>query len=773
MQRLRVINDKTQCRGAIVDGDREWMLRRKPIIDGNDAAPGIQGKAAAQPVMGTEIANDPPPAVKKQQTRQRLIRRGAGTADDPQGHLPSRHRDHEIPGIGNRIGRRLQRQAGGGITDTCLCGGLRLKRRRTRLTGSVDQGPYIAIDGCHNYLSYPPVLIRHGDEQKALQSTAFWCFFTSAIEKQSKRAISQAKNKKIRKRGDISVASQKSTLGFLSIVAAATLNWQTAQANDSILKAQADPNNWASYGRTYDNTRFSPLKQINTKNVAKLRLAYAFSLGSLRSNESTPIVIGDTMYVTSSWGPKYVYALDAVTGDIKWAYQPDIPDDVLQYTCCDVDNRGVTVADGKVLVGRLDGNLTALDAKTGAELWTTKVVDYQQGSPITSPPLVVGNKVITGFGGGEFGARGSLQAYDINTGKQLWKTWMIPAPGEPGGDSWKGDSYKHGGGAPWLVGSYDPKTNTIFYGTSNPSPWASNVRSTGTSDYGKLSNLYTSSTLALDPDTGAIKWSIQSTPEDAWDYDGVNELVLTDLKIGGKIVPTYLKADRNGFFYVANRDTGKLISAEPYVPVNWAKSIDLATARPVENPDKRPGPKHPAKDICPNWMGGKNWQPISFSPKTGLAYIPANNMCQDMSEGDVNYRKGLFYLGKEFVSIPGPGGYLGDIEAYDPVNRKIVWERKLDLPYNGGILTTGGDLAFYGDMHGDFTALDARNGKKLWDIRLGSGIGQGAISFAVKGKQYIAIVVGRNVSTPAFMGEPGNKIVNATPEGGTLYVFTE
>ena len=279
--------------------------------------------------------------------------------------------------------------------------------------------------------------------------------------------------------------------------------------------------------------------------------------------------------------------------------------------------------------------------------------------------------------------------------------------------------------------------------------------------------------MALDPDTGAIKWSVQSTPEDAWDYDGVNELVLTDLKIGGKIVPTYLKADRNGFFYVVNRDTGKLISAQPYVPVNWAKSIDLTTARPVENPDKRPGPKHPAKDICPNWMGGKNWQPISFSAKTGLAYIPANNMCQDMSEGDVNYRKGLFYLGKEFVSIPGPGGYLGDIEAYDPVKQKIVWERKLDLPYNGGMLTTGGDLAFYGDMHGDFTALDARNGKKLWDIRLGSGIGQGAISYAVKGKQYIAIVVGRNVSTPAFMGEPGNKIVNATPEGGTLYVFTE
>ena len=559
----------------------------------------------------------------------------------------------------------------------------------------------------------------------------------------------------------------------MTFAAGALLSMGVAQANDSILKAQADPNNWASYGRTYENTRFSPLKQINTKNVAKLQLAYSFSLASLRSNESTPIVIGDTLYVSSSWGPKSVFALDATTGAIKWQYQPDIPDDVLQYGCCDVDNRGVTYADGKIFVGRLDGNLTALDAKTGNELWTTKVVDYTQGSIITSPPLVVGNKVITGFGGGEYGARGSLQAYDINTGKQVWKTWTVPDPKSPGGDSWKGDSYLHGGGAAWLVGSYDAKTNTIFYGTSNPSPWATKVRSTGDSNYGKLSNLYTSSTLALDPDTGAIKWAVQSTPEDAWDYDGVNELVLANIKIEGKETPTYLKADRNGFFYVVNRETGKLISAQPFVPTNWATSIDLKTTQPVEVPAKRPGPNHPATDICPNLLGGKNWQPISYSPLTGLAYIPANNLCQDMSEGEINYRKGVFYLGKDFSTKAGPGGYLGNIEAYDPVKQKIVWEIHQDLPFNSGILTTAGNLAFYGDLHGNFHAVDAKTGKNLWTKQLGSGIGQGAISYAVKGKQYIAVVVGRSASMPAFLGDIGTKIINATPEGGTLYVFTQ
>ena len=543
-----------------------------------------------------------------------------------------------------------------------------------------------------------------------------------------------------------------------------------AYADDSMAN---DPNAWPMYSRGYDNTRYSPLKQINTSNVGKLKLAYSFQLGSLRSNEASPIVIGDTMYVSTSWGPKSVYALDAKTGALKWTYEPEIPDDTLQYACCDVNSRGVAYADGKLFVTRLDGKMSAVDAKTGKELWTTTVVDYKQGSVITSPPLVVKNKVITGFGGGEYGARGSLQAYDANTGKELWKTWTVPGPGEPNSDSWKGDSWQHGGAVLWLVGSYDPKTNTVLWGTSNPGPWNSAVRSTGDGNYGKLTNLYSASTVAFDADTGKIKWWVQATPADAWDYDGVNEVVLADLNIGGKKTPVYMKADRNGFFYVVNRESGKIVSAEKYVPTNWANKIDITTGKPEENPDKRPGPNHPVKNVCPNLIGGKNWQPMSFNPQTGLVYIPTNNVCMDWSVSEVNYRKGLMYLGGEFPPVRGPGGYLGEMMAWDPVTQKKVWSVKTDLPFNGGTLSTAGGLTFWGDVSGFFHAYDAKNGKELWKIGLGSGIGAGPITYSVDGKQYVAVVVGRTVSTAAFYGEVGKMITDATPEGGALFVFSE
>ena len=547
----------------------------------------------------------------------------------------------------------------------------------------------------------------------------------------------------------------------------------TARADDALAATATDPNGWAMYGRGYDNTRYSPLKQINTGNVGQLKLAFAFQLGSLRSNESSPIVIGDTMYVSTSWGPKFVYALDARTGARKWTYEPEIPDDVLQFACCDVNSRGVTFAAGKIFVGRLDGKLAAVDAATGKELWVTQVVDYKQGSVITSPPLVVKNMVITGFGGGEYGARGSLQAYDINTGKELWKTWTVPGPGEANNDTWKGDSWQHGGGVAWLVGSYDAKTNTVFYGTSNPGPWNAAVRSTGDGNYGKLSNLYTSSTVALDADTGKIKWWVQSTPQDAWDYDGVNELILADLPIRGTKTPVYLKADRNGFFYVVNRENGKIISAEKFVPANWAEKIDISTGRAEENPDKRPGPNHPVKGVCPNLIGGKNWQPMSFNPGTGLVYIPSNNVCMDWSVSEVTYKKGVFFLGADFPTQPGPGGYMGELIAWDPVTQKKVWSVKSDLPFNGGTLTTAGDLTFWGDLHGAFRAFDAKTGKELWQASLGSGIGAGPITYSVGGKQYVAVVVGRTASIPAFLGEVGKKMAGATPEGGALFVFSE
>ena len=559
--------------------------------------------------------------------------------------------------------------------------------------------------------------------------------------------------------------------GLAAVLCAGAVS--AGHANESVTKATADPNQWASYGHDYQNTRFSPLAAINTANAKDLKLAYSFQLGSLRSNESSPLIIGDTMYVTTSWGPKYVYALDAATGKEKWVYEPEIPDDVLQFACCDVNSRGVTFANDKIFIGRLDGKLTAVDAKTGKEIWTTQVVDYKQGSVITSPPLVVKNLVISGFGGGEYGARGSLQAYDIDTGKQVWKTWTIPGPGEPGNESWKGDSWQHGGGAPWLVGSYDAKTNTVYYGTSNPSPWNSAVRSTANADYGKLTNLYSSSTVAFDADTGKIKWAVQTTPEDAWDYDGVNEALLADLKIDGATMPAMMKADRNGFFYVVNREDGKIHSAEKFVPTTWADKIDVATGKPVEAADKRAGPGKSVKGVCPNLIGGKNWQPMSFNPDTGLVYIPTNNICMDWGVSEVNYRKGVFYLGAEFPTHPGPGGYMGELIAWDPIAQKKVWGLKEDLPFNGGTLSTAGGLVFSGNMHGDFRALDAKTGDMLWKVNLGSGIGAGPVTYSVNGKQYVAIVVGRTAAIPAFLGDVGKMMTQATPEGGALFVFSE
>ncbi|VIO67274.1 PQQ-dependent dehydrogenase, methanol/ethanol family [Bradyrhizobium ivorense] len=557
----------------------------------------------------------------------------------------------------------------------------------------------------------------------------------------------------------------------VSLAAMLMVNVGASKANDSVVKAVSDPNGWAIAGHDYGNTRFSPLKQITSENAGKLQLVYSLSLASLRSNESSPVVIGKTLYVSTSWGPKYVYAIDAATGARKWTWQPDIPDDVLQYACCDVNSRGVSFADGKIFVGRLDGKLTALDAETGKELWTSTVVDYKQGSVITSPPLVVRDKVITGFGGGEYGVRGSLQAFSVKDGKLLWQTYTVPAPGQPGSETWKGDTGLHGGGAAWLVGSYDAKSDTVYWGTSNPGPWNTVVRSTGDGNFGKLTNLYTASTLAIDPNTGSIKWHIQGTPADAWDYDGVNELLLADLKIKGADTPVLMKADRNGFFFVANRETGKVISAEKYVFANWAKKWDINTMRAEEDPDKRPGPGHPAKDICPNLIGGKNWQPMSFNPQTGLVYIPTNNVCMDWSVSDVNYKRGVFYLGAEFPTKEGPGGFLGELVAWDPVANKKVWGIKEDLPFNGGTLTTAGNLVFSGNLHGDFRAIDAKNGKVLWSKNLGSGIGAGPVTYSVDGKQYVAIVVGRTAALPAFLGEIGKKMVAAAPEGGSLFVF--
>jgi PQQ-dependent dehydrogenase (methanol/ethanol family) len=536
--------------------------------------------------------------------------------------------------------------------------------------------------------------------------------------------------------------------------------------------AAATAQGWTVYGGDPGNTRYSALDRINTGNVNRLKVAWVLQLGSLRSQESTPLVIGDTLYVTSSHGPKNVFAVDARTGVVRWRYSPDVPAGIDQYACCDVNNRGVAHANGRLFVGRLDGHLVALDAATGKELWKVQVVDFTQGSVITSPPTIAKNLVITGFGGGEYGARGFIAAYDQATGKEAWRFYTVPGPGEPGNETWKGDSWKYGGAVAWAIGSYDPALNLVYYGTSNPAPWNAAVRGPDSSNYGQFTNLYSAATVALDADTGKLAWYYQSTPHDAWDYDGVNELVLADVEIGGQKTPVLFKGDRNGFFYVLNRKTGQLISAKLFATANWATGVDMTTGRPIETPEKRPRLRFRALDVCPSAIGNKNWMPMSYSPQTGLVYMPTLNICMDMEGAEVNYKRGAFYLGADFdLGKWGPGGHLGEVIAWDPVKQQKVWGNTDDLPYIGGITTTAGGLVFHGDIRGWFKALDARTGQVLWKFMTGSGISAAPITYMLDGKQYVAVVSGRTFAIPPFFGKMGEQMIAASPEGGALFVF--
>jgi PQQ-dependent dehydrogenase (methanol/ethanol family) len=531
-------------------------------------------------------------------------------------------------------------------------------------------------------------------------------------------------------------------------------------------------NEWTMYGGDYANTRYSTLNQINTGNVSRLRVKWLRSLGSLESQEATPIVVGETMYVSTSTGPKYVFALNAKDGTVKWKYEPEMPSDVFATVCCGLDSRGVAYANGKVFVTRLDAKLVALDANTGKELWTQTVVDYKVGHAITSPPVVYKNLVVTGFAGGEYGVRGAVQAYNQNTGELVWKTYTIPDPGEPGSDTWKGDSWKTGGGSTWYVGSYDPKLNLLYWGTSNAGPWGGHTRSTDTSQYGQYTNLHTASQLAFDADSGKIVWAYQTTPADVWDYDAVNEAVLADVSIGGQKIPALLKADRNGFFYVLNRENGKLVSAEKFVNVNWAKAVDKTTGRPIEDPEKRPQLNRWARNVCPNLFGGKNWQPMSYSEQTGLVYIPSFNLCMDIAGKNEAYNPGKFYLASEFdLDKADSGGFLGEFKAWDPVKQQAAWGIKEDLPFIGGAMSTAGGLVFYGNQHGDLKAVDAKSGKVLWQFNVGTGILQSPVTYMLDGKQYLAVVAGRIKGPPSFLGKIGQKVIDASPEGGVVVVF--
>ena len=511
-------------------------------------------------------------------------------------------------------------------------------------------------------------------------------------------------------------------------------------ANDELLRLQQDVTQWVMPGKNYASTRYSSLGQITTDNIKNLRPAWMFSTGVLRGHEGAPLVVGSTMYVHTPF-PNTVYALDLARegAPIKWKYTPEQDPEVIAIACCDTVNRGLAYAEGKIFQCQLDTHVVALDAATGRELWKTKQGDYKRGETLTSAPLVVKDKVISGISGGEYGVRGFITANDMNTGKQIWRMYSTGPEEEvgfPGSvETWKGDQWKIGGGTTWGWYSYDPELDLLYHGTGNPGTWNPDQR--------PGDNKWSMTIFARDPDTGKAKWAYQKTPHDAWDYDGINENVLVDLKIDGKIRKVLVNFDRNGFSYTLDRKTGELLAAEPFAYVNWAKGIDISTGRPIEDPTKRTSATRNTKNICPSAMGAKNQQPVAYSPRTGLFYVPTNNLCMDYEGVEIKYQAGQPYVGAIIVSSPGPGGHRGEFMAWDASTGKKVWGIKEGLAAWGGALATAGDVVFYGTMEGWLKAVHAESGEVLWKFKTPSGIIGNPITYmGPDGKQYVAILSG-------------------------------
>ena len=533
--------------------------------------------------------------------------------------------------------------------------------------------------------------------------------------------------------------------------------------SDRLVHATEHPDDWLIYGGNYAATWFSPLAQIDTMNVSKLAPAWAFSMGVLGGQDGVPIVNNGIMYVTSAWSK--LFALDARTGAILWMYEANLPENISAMLCCDVVNRGVAVLGDKVYWATLDAHLLALDARTGKVVWDVQVADWQAGYTLTAAPLIVKNKVLIGPGGGEFGVRGFLVAYDADTGKEMWKTYTVPAPGEAGSETWPGntEAWRTGGGAPWLTGAYDPDLNLIYWGTSNPSP----VFYGGTR---QGDNLYTSSMLAFDADSGKIKWHFQFTPHDVWDYDGVNQPMLLDnvkLADGRVVAKALAQANRNGHFYLLDRTNGQVIYAHPFIHVDSIK-VDPKTGKMT--PLKWAKPDEPVV-ACGHGTAGKEWVSMAYSPLTQFVYVPAIEMCGKFFVLDLAYQKGRPYYGGGHERLPPASGH---VSAIDLATGKAAWRYDTEWPMYAGVLATGGGLLFVGNPQGELEALDQKTGKKLWGFKTGSGIVTNPMSFQVDGRQYVAIVSGwsivpsKAIAGAKLLNAPGQKNVLGS---GMLFVF--
>ncbi|CBS89547.1 methanol/ethanol family PQQ-dependent dehydrogenase [Azospirillum lipoferum] len=551
-------------------------------------------------------------------------------------------------------------------------------------------------------------------------------------------------------------------------------------SNEDLLKSATNTEAVLTYGMGPQAQRFSPLTDLNADTVKKLVPVWSFSFGGekQRGQEAQPIVYDGTIYVTGSYSR--LYAVDARTGQKKWEYNHRLPDGIMP--CCDVVNRGAAIYKDKIYFATLDARLVALNRQTGKVVWNKKLQDYKEGYSNTAAPMIVDGKIITGNSGGEFGVIGMVEARDAETGELVWQRPTIEGNmGTLNGKestvtgktnaSWPGDMYKTGGGATWLGGTYDPETKSLFFGTGNPAPWNSHLR--------PGDNLYTSSTLAINPDNGEIKWHYQTTPHDGWDFDGVNEFVSFDLKKDGKVIKAGGKADRNGFFYVIDRNTGKLINATPFVTkITWAKSIDIETGRPIYIDDNRPGaPTQGSGDAkgksvfaAPAFLGAKNWMPMAYNPQTDLFYVPANEWGMDIWNEPITYKKGAAYLGAGFTIKPLYDDYIGALRAVDPKTGKIVWEYKNPAPLWGGVLTTAGNLVFTGTPEGFLKAFDAKSGQEVWKFQTGSGVVGSPVTWKMDGEQYVAVVSGWGGAVPLWGGDVA-KLVKDINQGGSLWVF--
>jgi len=534
-----------------------------------------------------------------------------------------------------------------------------------------------------------------------------------------------------------------------------------AQTADELKNDDKTPGDVLTYGMGYSQHRFSPLTQINRQTVKRLVPAWSYSLADNRGLEGQALVKDGVVFLTDH---EKTVAVDALTGREIWKTMVEYPPETTRVVCCGIVNRGAALFDGKLYRTTLDANVIALDAKTGKEVWRTKSADPKDGYSMTVAPLVANGVVIAGVAGAEYGIRGYLEGFDAQTGKSLWRTYTIPAKGEPGSETWPGDTWKQGGGSTWVTGSYDPDLDLVYWGTGNPAPWNPLNR--------KGDNLYTNSVLAIQPKTGKVVWHFQMTPGDPFDYDGVNEWILAELPVDGATRKVIMHADRNGYLYVIERATGKLVAANAFVKVNWADGIDKETGRPVWSAEtKAVVDKGEKQRIYPAVSGGKNWGPMSFDPTRRLLYINTNDWGMDYEPAPVdqvaNLKAGQPHYGVKFPAV-FDADKRGHLRATDPLTGKAKWELPFKSPNIAGSLATAGGLVFTGMLTGEFIAVDADTGKIVWQFQTPSGIVGQPVTWEKDGKQYVTVTSGIGGVYALKMGDPN---VAKVPAGGSLWTF--